>query len=175
VHVVVGVAPDGAMYLLDLWRAQTGSDVWVDAFCALVRRWRPIGWAEESGQIKAGVGPFLVKRMLETGSFVAREQFPVRHDKAVRAQSIRGRMAMGGLRVPRAFPWVGELVAELMHFPVGVHDDQVDALGLVGQLLDRMERGTGAVIEPVRPFAAVGGSVIAPPLPLGRYPLGGYH
>jgi hypothetical protein len=25
-----------------------------------------------------------------------------------------------------------------MSFPVGVHDDQVDALGLVGQLLDRM-------------------------------------
>ena len=28
--------------------------------------------------------------------------------------------------------------SELLGFPAGRHDDQVDALGLVGQLLDRM-------------------------------------
>ena len=142
VHVVVGVASDGRLYLLDLWRAQASSDVWVDAFCALVRRWRPIGWAEETGQIKAGVGPFLVKRMLESGSYTVREQFPTRGDKAVRAQSIRGRMAMQGLHVPRTAPWLVDLIAEMMSFPVGVHDDQVDALGLVGQLMDLMDLGT---------------------------------
>src|SRR5690606_23094388 len=32
VHVVVGLDPDGKMYLLDLWRKQTSSDVWVEAF-----------------------------------------------------------------------------------------------------------------------------------------------
>jgi len=68
VHVVVGVDPTGAMYLLDLWRQQASSDVWVDAFCDLVRKWKPIGWAEETGQIKSGVGPFLLKRMMYTGS-----------------------------------------------------------------------------------------------------------
>jgi hypothetical protein len=89
VHAVVGVASDGRMYLLDLWRQQASSDVWVDAFCALVRKWKPIGWAEETGQIKSGVGPFLVKRMLETGSYTVREQFPTRGDKAVgRSRSV---------------------------------------------------------------------------------------
>jgi len=29
----------------------------------------------------------------------------------------------------------------MMSFPVGVHDDAVDALGLCGQLMDRMEMG----------------------------------
>lgn len=141
VHVVVGMDTEGRLYLLDLWRAQAASNVWVDSFCDLVRKWKPIGWAEETGQIKSGVGPFLVKQMLDTGSYTYREQFPTRGDKAVRAQSIRGRMAMQGLRVPRGALWLADLQSELMSFPVGVHDDQVDALGLVGQLLDRMEAG----------------------------------
>lgn len=37
--------------------------------------------------------------------------------------------------------------AELLTFPAGRHDDQVDALGLVGQLLDKMVRGTPAERE----------------------------
>lgn len=141
VHVVAGVDPEGRMYLLDLWRQQAASDVWIDAFCDLVKKWRPIGWAEETGQIKAGVGPFLVQRMKDTRALVYRESFPTRGDKAVRAQSIRGRMAMNGLYVAKDAPFLADLVSELMSFPVGVHDDQADALGLIGQLLDRMQNG----------------------------------
>jgi hypothetical protein len=33
------------------------------------------------------------------------------------------------------------LRAELLSFPAGKHDDQVDALGLVGQLLDKINAG----------------------------------
>lgn len=147
VHAVVGVASDGRMYLLDLWRAQASSDVWVDAFCNLVRKWKPIGWAEETGQIKSGVGPFLLKRMMDTESYVAREQFPTRGDKAVRAQSIRGRMAMQGLYVPRDAAWLSDFISELMSFPVGVHDDQC----LVEGTLVDMADGSRKPIEKVMP------------------------
>ena len=33
-------------------------------------------------------------------------------------------------------------LSELVNFPAGKHDDQVDALGLIGQLLDRIGKGT---------------------------------
>ncbi|TVR08180.1 MAG: hypothetical protein EA385_10700 [Salinarimonadaceae bacterium] len=141
VHVVVGLDADGRMYLLDLWRKQASSDEWVEAWCDLVRKWRPLQWAEETGQIKAGVGPFLERRARERNAYTAREQFPTRGDKAVRAQSIRGRMAMNGLMIPADAPWRNEFLSELLRFPAGVHDDQVDALGLVGQLLDTMTDG----------------------------------
>ena len=121
---------------------QAAADAWVEAFCDLVRRWRPIGWADETGQIRSGIGPFLERRMRERQAYVARHSFPTRGDKSVRAQSIRGRMALEGLHIPRHAPWRIAFEAELLSFPAGKHDDQVDALGLVGQLLDRMVRGT---------------------------------
>ena len=141
VHAVVGLDPEGRMYLLDLWRGQTASDGWVEALCDLVKEWSPIGWAEEQGQIRSGIGPFLDRRMRERKAYVFREQFPTRGDKAIRAQSIRGRMALEGLYVPVAASWYPDLRSELLSFPAGKHDDQVDALGLVGQLLDRMTSG----------------------------------
>lgn len=141
VHVVVGLDPEGRMYLLDLWRKQASSDEWVEAFCRLVKNWKPIGWAEEQGQIRAGVGPYLDRRARELGAFVARDAFPTRGDKAVRAQAIRGRMGSSGLYVPVRSGWYADFRSELLSFPAGKHDDQVDALGLVGQLLDKMMVG----------------------------------
>jgi len=54
---------------------------------------------------------------------------------------MRGRMAMLGLHVRQGAPWFADLRAELLSFPAGRHDDQVDALGLVGQLLDKISAG----------------------------------
>lgn len=163
VHVIVGVDPDNRIYLLDMWRGQTSSDLWVESFCDLVRKWKPIGWAEETGQIKSGVGPFLVRRMIETQAYVAREAFPTRGDKAIRAQSIRGRIAMNGLYLPADADWKADLISEMMSFPVGVHDDQVDALGLIGQILDRMYAGKPTAKTKQRPPQPPG-TVIAPPM-----------
>lgn len=105
--------------------------------CSQVLKWKPIAWATEQGQIRSGVGPFLERRMRDRNAPMYVEFFPTRGDKSVRAQSIRGKLALDGLYVPNA-PWRNALISELLHFPAGKHDDQVDALGLVGQLLDRM-------------------------------------
>lgn len=141
VHAVVGLDPENRMYLLDLWRGQASSDKWIEAFCDLVLEWKPLGWAEEAGQIRAGLGPFINQRQNERGAYVARETFPTRGDKAIRAQSIRGRMALSGIYVPIHAPWYPEFRSELLSFPAGKHDDQCDALGLIGQLLDLMTAG----------------------------------
>ena len=151
VHAVVGMDPDGRLWLLDLWRGQAAADTWVEAFCDLVRLWGLTDWAEETGQIRAGIGPFLERRMRERQAFVARHVFPTRGDKAVRAQSIRGRMALDGLHLPRHAPWRQAFEAELLTFPAGKHDDQVDALGLVGQLLDQMVTGPAPKHEKAEP------------------------
>jgi predicted phage terminase large subunit-like protein len=141
VHVVLGIDHRKRMFLLDLWRKQADPKEWVEAFCDLVCKWKPAFWAEEKTQITSGVGPFIEQRSIERQAWTHREQFPTRGDKAVRAQSIRGRMSLIGLYVPAAAEWLPDLRAELLAFPTGKHDDIVDALGLVGQLMDKFAPG----------------------------------
>jgi hypothetical protein len=50
-------------------------------------------------------------------------------------------MAQEGLYVPEKADWFPALRSELLSFPAGKHDDQVDALGLIGQLLNKMSLG----------------------------------
>ena len=156
VHVVIGVDPNGIVYILDLWRKQTTSDVWADALIDLMERWEPIIWAEESGQIEKGVGPFLTKRMLERKVHCARRQWTSAVDKAVRARSFQARMAMGGgmVRLPRGAAWYPELKSEMLKFPLGKNDDQVDALSLIGRMLAGLAHA--AVPKPPHETRALG-------------------
>ena len=40
--------------------------------------------------------------------------------------------------MPEKASWWPQMRSELLSFPAGRHDDTIDALGLVGQLLDQM-------------------------------------
>jgi predicted phage terminase large subunit-like protein len=150
VHVVFGVDPLNNLYLVDLWRGQTTTDRWIEAFCDLVEKYRPLAWAEEGGQIKSGVGPFLEKRLRQRRLHVNRTAFPTRGDKAVRARSIQGRIALDGLFYPKNARWVAPWLAELLNFPASKYDDQCDAMGLCGQLLDIMVHGRALAPDPMR-------------------------
>ena len=140
-HVVFGIDPEGRAWLLDIWRKQTSSDKWVEAWCDLVIKWKPLGWGEEMGQIKSGVGPFLDREARARKAYCAREAFPTRGSKATRAQSFRGYAGQYGIYVPSDHPDWPDCRRELLTFPAGVHDDFVDACALVFQLLDRMTNG----------------------------------
>lgn len=142
VHVIFGLDPEGNAWLLDIWRKQTSSDKWVDAWCSLVLKWHPIGWAEESGQIKSGVGPFLDRESRARKAYCARETFATnKGGKATRAQSFRAYASQYGIHVPVDLEVWPDCRRELLTFPAGVHDDFVDACALVFQLLDRMTNG----------------------------------
>jgi predicted phage terminase large subunit-like protein len=148
---VIGLDPEDRMFLLDLWRGQKSPDVWIDAFCDLVLKWKPQGWAEEQGQIKSAIGPFLDKRISERRAYVTRAKFPTKGDKSIRAQSIRGRMAVKGLFVPTHADWYPDFRAELLGFPAAKHDDAADAIGLIGQIIDKMWKGSPLPAEKTKP------------------------
>lgn len=136
VHIVVGIDPDDNIYVLDLWRGQTTSDTWVQAVLDLMRQHKPLMWIEEQGQIIKSIGPFIEKRMREERVFCRREQVASAVDKPTRSRAIQARTAMGKVYFPTNTAWATDLMSELLMFPAGKHDDQVDAFGLIGRMLD---------------------------------------
>lgn len=138
VHLVFGLDPDDNIFLIDLWRDQKTTEHWIEAVIDQIKFHRPMMWAEEQGQIIKGVGPFLAKRLKERKVYVRREQVVSAVDKPTRSRSIQGRTSMGKVYLPRNAPWVPDFIGELLLFPAGKHDDQVDAFGLIGRMLDEL-------------------------------------
>ena len=60
VHFVVGIDPEGKMYLLDRWRKQSASDDWIEAFCDLVKEWKP--WAGQRRRVKSALAIATLQR-----------------------------------------------------------------------------------------------------------------
>jgi predicted phage terminase large subunit-like protein len=148
VHLIFGVDTDFNIYLLDGWRGRTTPDVWAAQFVRLVKKHKPLRWAEEQGQIIKSVGPFLKRMMVQERAFVDRVQISSTTSKEARAQSLLGMAAMGKLFLPERatcdpefLPVLDALEAELLTFPTGRHDDCVDAMTLFGRLLDRIIGG----------------------------------
>lgn len=129
----IGIDPQSNIYVLECFWQKAKSDVVVEAMLNMASGdKRPLLWWAEKGHISKSIGPFLKKRMQETGNYMnVREVTPI-GDKAQRAQSIAGRVAMGKLYLPQGAPWVEKAINEMMAFPNGTHDDFVDTLSLVG-------------------------------------------
>jgi len=141
VHGVFGVDPEDNIYILDWWRGQTESDEWVESFLDLAEKWKPAVWGEEKDQIGKSLGPFITKRQRERRVYVLRRQYSSARNKAQKARSFQARMSMGKVYFPRDKYWGQELINEMLRFPTGKNDDQVDTCSLVGRMLDRMVSG----------------------------------
>jgi predicted phage terminase large subunit-like protein len=140
--VAFGVDPAGDIFVLDVFRRQVSPDVSISALLDMVRDWRPMVIVTEAGGLKNALGPFLKEQMNLRRIWCAVEVIPSKHNKEVRAQSIAGRMAVRGLFIPASAPWVADLVTEVLAFPAGKNDDQVDCLSLLGQLLSQLIHGS---------------------------------
>lgn len=133
---VVGVDRDHNIYLLDLHRGRWNAMGIIDKMFEIHKRWNPVMFGVETGHIDMTLEPFLMKRMEETGVNIPYEKLRTRGaDKQTRARPIQGRMEQGKVFFPRGAVWVESLVAELLSFPMGKHDDQVDMLAWIGQMI----------------------------------------
>jgi predicted phage terminase large subunit-like protein len=130
-----GVDANDNIYILDLLRGRFDAAELADH---ILDMWKSTSRTQacgiEEGQIKLTLGPFLERRVKERRlhSFHQIPLKPGRQDKVARARTIQGRMRQGQVYFPADAPWMDRLMDEMLSFPFGKHDDQVDVLAYCG-------------------------------------------
>lgn len=149
VGMVVGVDEYDQLYVVDVVRGKFDGFEIVERILDLYEEWRPSIIGIEKGHIEMALGPFLEKRVRERGLHEAyfKDLKTGRRDKEARARAIQGRMQQGMVFLPKDEQFTGPLVAELLRFPNGVHDDQVDALAWIGLMMSEFATYQAPVIH----------------------------
>lgn len=135
-HGVFGVDFNKNIYVIDWWRGQSASDVWIEKKCELIVKHKPSCWFGEAGPIRRAIEPFMVSRMTQRNAFCRIEWLASVSDKATRARSIQGMASMGKVLFPKSAAWKGDVLAQMIRFPAGKHDDSVDVMSLIGRGLE---------------------------------------
>jgi hypothetical protein len=98
----------------------------------------------EGGPIRRSIEPFLLKRMRELKAFCRVDWVPSIADKTSRARAIQARASMGKVKLP-SNEWGYNILAQLLGFPAGLHDDDVDMLSLLGRVIDEAHPATTTI------------------------------
>jgi predicted phage terminase large subunit-like protein len=140
-HGVMGVDENGDIWLLDWWSDQTTSDVYIEAWIQLLRRWKPRKWVDEGGVVGHAIAPARTRAMREARPAVPPvqiEQLTSINNKALKLASFQAYAAGFRVHVPINRPWTQRVIDQLCGFPAARYDDAADVCGLFGRLLDEI-------------------------------------
>ena len=135
-HGIFGLDYNGDLHILDWWRGQTASNVWIERQCDFILQYKPLTWFGESGPIRKAIEPFLKRRMEQRKAYCRLEWLSSIADKPTRARAFQGLASMGKVYLPEKSVWLAELFGQLMKFPAGKYDDGVDVCSLIGRGLE---------------------------------------
>lgn len=149
VGITVGVDQNHRLWIVDIQRGRWNAKELTDKIIDVWTVWRSDVTGIERGHIEMTLGPFLDKRIKERKAFgLYYEPLKTgRRDKVARARSIQGRMQQGMVMFREGCEDTRVLIRELLRFPNGVNDDQVDALAWLGLMLDSMVAVKTPVVE----------------------------
>lgn len=142
VFVVGGMDSEGILYIRNVVRDRMdGLDI-VQTMLSLQRLYNPVAFGVEEGQISKSLGPFLNRTMMEQNVYLSVHPLrPHKTDKVTRARAIQARMRASAVKFDKNAEWYPVLEHEVLQFPRGKHDDQVDGLSYLGLIIDKMAEG----------------------------------
>lgn len=122
VIAVFGKTPSGKRLLLHVDRARREGPDHVPAIERIVK-----AWGVSTVWIERTAFQLAIVQAAQRAGVPVRELTPDK-DKVARALPLTVELEAGRFLLPRTAPWLEGLLQELLTFPVGAHDDQVDAL-----------------------------------------------
>lgn len=134
--VTGGIDKSGNIYLLNAWRVKADEVKLATELAHHLNATNPsIAGIEQSSYTKTATVDLIrrINTLLIRGIPIL--AVPVKGDKYTRAQLPAGRGQVGMLYADTSAPWWPAFLSELLDFPKGAHDDWVDALSLLVQLL----------------------------------------
>lgn len=135
--VIGGVDSDGRLQIRKVIRERLDTLQIVDKIMELAKDYQPEFMVVEKGTIANSILPALKLRMTEDNLYIPLHMIPSVVDKVQRSGAIRSRMRAGHVKFDTEAPWFDTLFSEAMRFPRDRYDDQVDALSLLGQALNK--------------------------------------
>lgn len=144
--VIGGMDEYGVLHIVDVIKDRMDAHEIIEQMLAVQNKYHPDVFTVEAGAIEKALGPFLKAEMFKRGGeFLNLLPLVPTKDKESRARSMQARIRSGGVRFDKDTDWWPDFEQELMTFPRGVHNDQVDAMAWLGLTLDRMIEAPNAM------------------------------
>lgn len=132
---------DDVLHIAEIVRFKSGDGLFIcEAILALSKKWysptQQLGF--EDGQIWRAIETLLKKRMKERREYPPITVLKPISDKLARARPLQGRMQQGMVSFNSDAEWYDTCRTEMLRFPAGAHDDQVDSISWATQMaIDR--------------------------------------
>jgi predicted phage terminase large subunit-like protein len=138
VFAVCGIDDERNLYIIDVVRQQVDVDKTCETFFLLMEMYPDLitFYIDDDNSSKMLLR-LMVEKCKTRSAIIPIQMMPLRgQDKEIRAAPLRGLFMQQRVKILNKSAWVNTLVAELMDFPPtsgSDHDDQVDALSLIGR------------------------------------------
>jgi len=148
VFLVAAVDDSRGLYVRNVIRERLDAREIVDTILSLQKVYQPEAIGIEHMMVSQSLGPFLRESMIQQNIFP--NIIELKHggkDKVTRARSIQGRMRAKTIKFDKNAEWYTAFEDEVLKFPRGVKDDQVDAFAWLGMLLDMISEAPTEIEE----------------------------
>jgi predicted phage terminase large subunit-like protein len=133
--VVAGIDAERNIHVVDVHRSQSSPDVTVQRLFAIAQQYTPTAVLIDDDNASKVLTRMIYEMARAQKLPLPLSMMPLRgRNKEIRAAALRGWFMQGRVYIRQA-PWTHDLVREVLEFPSGTHDDQIDALSLIGRRL----------------------------------------
>ena len=138
--MTLGLTHWGDIYILDIIKGKWDFPELKAQSIAINNKWRGRGLRALYIEDKAS-GQSLIQE-LRRNSGISVIAYKVAHDKVTRLHSVTPIIEAGRVYLDKEAPWYDDFIEEVLSFPSGTHDDQVDVLTMGLDVLSRSAIGS---------------------------------